>query len=479
VTPFRGGNGKEIMQKQGRIRQYDSKINAISRLVDSGIIWLTFIASLDLLAVEWIGLYLPIVFLSIILFNFFAESQDAYRSWRGVALKDELSAILFSWLSAICILILIDVFVFEVKVYREPFILCWIILTPVQLVSWHAIVRGSLGFFRAKGFNTRKVAIIGATPLGARLKKAFGRMAWSGFSFVGFYDDRKINENDRRLADAVIVGDIDQLVIDCKSGAIDTVYITLAMSAELRIKKLTEALADSTASVYLVPDLFTFNLLNSRWVDYQGITAISIYETPFAGADSTLKRLEDIVLSSIILVIIALPMLFIALAVKMTSPGPILFKQQRYGADGREIEVWKFRSMTVQDNGNHIKQATKGDARITPFGAFIRKTSLDELPQFFNVLTGRMSIVGPRPHAVAHNEEYRNKIQGYMLRHKVKPGITGLAQISGFRGETDTLDKMEGRIEHDLKYIQTWSIRLDLKIIFLTFFKGFVGKNAY
>jgi len=251
------------------------------------------------------------------------------------------------------------------------------------------------------------------------------------------------------------------------------------MSAEQRIKKLTEQLADSTASVYLVPDLFTFNLLNSRWVDYQGITAISIYETPFAGIDSYLKRLEDIVLSTLILLLIALPMLVIAIIIKLTSAGPVIFKQKRYGADGSEILVWKFRSMTVQDNGEHIKQATKGDARITPFGAFIRKTSLDELPQFFNVLAGRMSIVGPRPHAVAHNEEYRKKIQGYMLRHKVKPGITGLAQINGYRGETDTLDKMEGRVHYDLKYIQTWAISLDLKIIFLTIFKGFTDRNAY
>jgi putative colanic acid biosynthesis UDP-glucose lipid carrier transferase len=228
-----------------------------------------------------------------------------------------------------------------------------------------------------------------------------------------------------------------------------------------------------------VPDLFTFNLLNSRWVDYQGITAISIYETPFAGLDSVLKRLEDIVLSIIILILISPIMLLIALLIKLTSPGPVLFYQDRYGADGHQIKVRKFRSMTTVENGAEIKQATKGDKRMTPLGAFLRKTSLDELPQFFNTLFGSMSIVGPRPHAVAHNEEYRKKIQGYMLRHKVKPGITGLAQINGFRGETDTLDKMEGRIRYDLEYIQAWSIALDLKIIFLTIFKGFVNKNAY
>ncbi|MEW5058155.1 MAG: undecaprenyl-phosphate glucose phosphotransferase [Cycloclasticus sp.] len=468
------------MTGQGKIRRYDSKINAISRLIDSAIIFLTFVSVLAVSQVDWTGAYLPAVFGAIILFSFFAESQDAYRSWRGIGMRAEVDAVLFSWVMSVLLLVIVDLLIFNSHVYEQVFMRAWLLLVPVELICWHALVRAVLRYFRSKGYNTRQVAIVGATPLGERLRQMFQRMDWSGLTFVGYYDDRVKVSADRRLADdAVVIGNIAQLVDDCKSGKVDTVYITLAMSAELRIKKLTEKLANSTASVYLVPDLFTFNLLNSRWVDYQGITAISIYETPFAGVDSLLKRLEDIVLSALILILISLPMLIIACIIKLTSAGPVFFKQKRYGADGREIRVWKFRSMTVQDDGAHVKQATKGDARITPFGAFIRKTSLDELPQFFNVLTGRMSIVGPRPHAVAHNEEYREKIQGYMLRHKVKPGITGLAQISGFRGETDTLDKMEGRVLHDLRYIQTWSIRLDLKIIFLTVFKGFVDKNAY
>jgi len=467
------------MTGQGKIRQYDSKINAISRLIDSAIIFLTFVSVLAVSQVDWTGAYLPAVFGAIILFSFFAESQDAYRSWRGTGMRAEIDAVLFSWVMSILLLVIVDLLVLDSHIYEKLFMQAWMLIVPVELICWHALVRAVLRYFRSKGYNTRQVAIVGATSLGERLRLMFKRMDWSGLTFVGYYDDRVKVSADRRLTDDAVVGNIAQLVDDCKSGKVDTVYITLAMSAELRIKKLTEKLANSTASVYLVPDLFTFNLLNSRWVDYQGITAISIYETPFAGVDSLLKRLEDIVLSALILILIALPMLVIACIIKLTSAGPVFFKQKRYGADGREIRVWKFRSMTVQDDGAHVKQATKGDARITPFGAFIRKTSLDELPQFFNVLTGRMSIVGPRPHAVAHNEEYREKIQGYMLRHKVKPGITGLAQISGFRGETDTLDKMEGRVLHDLRYIQTWSIRLDLKIIFLTVFKGFMDKNAY
>lgn len=469
------------MKRQGKIRQYDTKINAIARLADSAIIFLTFVSIVDILAVDWMPLYLPVVLIAMVLFNFFAESQDAYRSWRGTGIRAEISAVLFSWVMTVVSLILADWLVFETDIYYATLMQTWLVVVPIQLIAWHAVVRVMLSYFRSKGHNSRQVAIVGATPLGNRLRQAFQDMDWSGLKFVGYYDDRADVSGDRRLdGEGVnIVGGTEQLISDCKSGAVDTVYITISMSAEKRIKTLTEKLADSTASVYFVPDLFTFNLLNSRWVDYQGITAVSIYETPFAGLDSLLKRMEDIVLSTIILTLITPIMLIVAFAIKLTSPGPVLFKQTRYGADGDEIKVWKFRSMTTQDNGEHIQQATKGDPRITPFGAFMRKTSLDELPQFFNALSGSMSIVGPRPHAVAHNEEYREKIQGYMLRHKVKPGITGLAQINGFRGETDTLDKMEGRVHYDLKYIQTWSIGLDLKIIFLTIFKGFVNKNAY
>ena len=468
-------------QGQGKIRRYDSKVNAISRLVDSGIILLTFLALIDLFHVEWQPLYIWGILFSILLFNFFAELQDAYRSWRGTQVKEEIISVLTSWLAAVATLILVDLIFIKSAFYSDYSIAVWIIATPIELISWHVVVRMLLRVVRKKGFNTRNVAILGWTELGLRLEDAFKEMDWSGYRFNGYYDDRT-GERLAKKPDGetlVLKGDLPQLIADCKAGTIDTVYITLAMSAEKRIKQVAEMLADTTASVYLVPDIFTFNLLNSRWVDFQGITAISIYETPFAGLNSVVKRIEDIVLSFLILLIISVPMLLIAIGIKSTSKGPVFFKQSRYGIDGENIKVWKFRSMTVSEDGDKVVQATQGDSRITEFGGFLRRTSLDELPQFFNSLTGSMSIVGPRPHAVAHNEEYRQQIQGYMLRHKVKPGITGLAQINGFRGETDTLDKMEGRVRYDLRYIQTWSLSLDLKIIFLTIFKGFKHKNAY
>ena len=199
----------------------------------------------------------------------------------------------------------------------------------------------------------------------------------------------------------------------------------------------------------------------------------------FTGTNNIVKRISDLVLASGILLMLLPVMMVIALCVKLTSPGPIIFKQRRYGLDGEEIVVYKFRSMTVMEDGGKVTQATKGDMRLTKIGGFLRSSSLDELPQFFNVLQGRMSIVGPRPHAVAHNELYRKQIKGYMLRHKVKPGITGWAQVNGLRGETETLDKMKARIEFDLEYLRRWSLMFDLWIIFQTVRMVIKRDNAY
>jgi putative colanic acid biosynthesis UDP-glucose lipid carrier transferase len=249
---------------------------------------------------------------------------------------------------------------------------------------------------------------------------------------------------------------------------INIVYITLPMTRHPRILELLEILKDSTVSIYFVPDLFVFDLIQARVHMLNGYPVVAVRESPFFGVRSLIKRLSDIVISSVILLLIWPVLLLVALGVKLMSPGPIIFKQRRYGLDGKEILVYKFRSMTVTEDGDKTyKQVTKNDPRVPPFGHFMRKTSLDELPQFFNVLEGSMSIVGPRPHAVAVNEQYRRLIPGYMVRHKVKPGITGWAQVNGFRGGDD-LDSMRHRIEYDLEYLRHWSLRLDLNIILKT-----------
>lgn len=352
----------------------------------------------------------------------------------------------------------------------------WFILSSTSLCLWRVVLHIILSEFRHRGINVRHAAIAGSSTLAQSLAARFELNTWMGVKVNAFYDDKtSLNE----INGCPVINSIDQLIDDAKKNKFDRVYIALSMADQDTIKKIIDGLSDSTCNVFLIPDVFVFDLMNSRQTSIDGLPAIGIYDTPFTLFDSVIKRGFDICAGLAILSLIALPMLLIALAVKSTSKGPIIFKQLRYGLDGKPIYVWKFRSMSSMDNGAVVKQATKGDTRITPLGSFLRRTSLDELPQFINVLQGQMSIVGPRPHAVAHNEEYRKLIKGYMLRHKVKPGITGWAQINGWRGETDTLDKMEKRVEYDLAYIRNWTVWLDVKIVFLTVFKGFVDKNAY
>ena len=469
-------------KNSGVIRQHENKLNALHRLIDSLIIATTLWLCSHFYLSTWDIYSTTAIFLSIICYQFFAEASGLYRSSRGISLMKKATKISFIWLSAALTLMLIAYLAHIPVYYNWELYLTWILLTPIELISWHAVIQMFLNYVRSQGGNSRSTAIVGTTQLGMRLEKIFNDHPEMGFNMIGFYDDR-VDESDpsRRVNSKTSIynGSTQQAIEDARSGKIDILYITLPLRAEKRIKELVDKLADTTVSVNFVPDLFTFDLLNSQWSNIHGIPVVSIYDSPFYGVDGLAKRLSDIIIGSAILLLIALPMLLIALGIKLTSKGPVIFKQKRYGLGGHEIIVWKFRSMTVCENGDQVTQARKDDMRITRFGSFLRRTSLDELPQFINVLQGHMSIVGPRPHASSHNEYYRTLIHGYMLRHKVKPGITGLAQISGYRGETDTIDKMEKRIEKDLEYIQNWSLFSDLKIIFLTIFKGFTGKQAY
>ncbi len=349
-----------------------------------------------------------------------------------------------------------------------------------MLVVNRGVIRWIQRMLRQKGLNTRRYAIVGVNELGFQLAQNIRECEELGLRFVGFYDDRptdRVAAIPRGLGRRV--GKLDELIEHARQRQVDMIYVTFPMRAEQRIKKILDRLSDTTASVYLVPDFFVFELLHSRWTSINGLPVVSIFENPFYGVDGLVKRVLDTCLAGLFLAIAAIPMLIVAISVKLTSPGPVFFRQKRYGLDGREILVWKFRTMRVCEDGPQVRQATKDDPRVTKVGAFLRKTSLDELPQLFNVIEGNMSLVGPRPHASAHNETFRKMVRGYMLRHKVKPGITGLAQVNGCRGETDTLSKMEKRIEYDHRYIREWSLWMDLKILFKTFFVVCSTRNAY
>jgi len=361
---------------------------------------------------------------------------------------------------------------------NDQILLTWAIMTPILLlaaqVSTHAITRR----FSQQRDRVRKTVIVGVTDLGLLLAKKLREDPLLGNEILGFFEERE----DSRLPNncgEVILGKTDVLAEFVATQDVSVVYITLPMTRHPRILDLLEKLRDSTVSIYFVPDLFVFDLIQARFDTLHGIPLVAVCESPFYGARRILKRLSDILLSTLILLSIWPVMLVVGIGVKLTSPGPAIFKQRRYGLDGKEILVYKFRSMTVTEDGDTTyTQVTKEDARVTPFGAFIRKTSLDELPQFFNVLQGSMSVVGPRPHAVAVNEQYRKLIPGYMVRHKVKPGITGWAQVNGFRGGDD-LDSMTLRIQYDLEYLRHWSMSLDLSIIFKTFFVFLRDGRAY
>lgn len=406
------------------------------------------------------------------------KAVGLYRSFRGEPLAGEIPRILLGWSIAIGILLLCGYATKTSEMFPRSVVFLWFVCVPPLMVGSYVFTRLSLRYFRSQGLNTRNAVIAGAGLLGRRLSKEIVSSPYLGIELAGFFDDRKSSQFQQTLP-APLLGSLDELADHVRTHRVDSIYITLPMRSEGRVIKLIDELRDSTASVYFVPDIFIFNLIQSGVQEVNGIPMLGIWETPFYGLRGALKRTSDIIIATLILILISPFMAAIAIGVKMSSPGPVLFKQRRYGLNGQEIVVYKFRSMTVAEDGDHVVQATRNDKRITPLGGFLRRTSLDELPQFINVLQGRMSIVGPRPHAVAHNEEYRKLISGYMQRHKVKPGITGLAQVNGLRGETDTLDKMERRVRYDLYYVKKWSLWLDLKIIFKTIFTVLKDENAY
>ncbi len=354
----------------------------------------------------------------------------------------------------------------------------WLWLAPVSQALAHLALRQAAPqLLRLQG-TPRRAVIVGMNPQGAALADRISGSAYAGMELLGFFDDR----GDERRSSATpqrLLGKLGDLAAYVKQHRVQSIYLSLPMASRPRILEVLDGLKDTTASIYFVPDMFVTDLIQGRSDSVCGVTVISVCDTPFRGFNGFVKRASDIALALLILLLIAPVMLVIAALVKLGSPGPVIFRQRRYGLDGEQIWVYKFRSMAVTQDGPDIPQAKRGDARITPLGAFLRKTSLDELPQFINVLQGRMSIVGPRPHAVAHNELYRTLIKGYMVRHKVRPGITGWAQVNGQRGETDTLDKMQARIDFDLDYLRNWSLQLDLYIIFKTVRLVFKDSAAY
>jgi putative colanic acid biosynthesis UDP-glucose lipid carrier transferase len=387
-----------------------------------------------------------------------------------------LSKLLFEWSLLVGILLFLAFALKASESYSRTVILTWFMITPALLVGASQLTRHLVKRTSKDETRSRTFAIIGANEVGQELSRRLASKDSTGFA--GYFDDRSLDRLPGIEAEQ-LVGKLSDVYAFAKKNPLQAVYIALPVWGSPRMIQLVSQLRDTTASIYIVPDLSAFELIQARFVDIDGIPAVSICDTPIQGKCAVIKRTTDLVLGSIALTLLSPLMVGIAAAIKLTSRGPVLFKQRRYGLDGEEILIYKFRSMKVLEDGPQVMQATRGDFRLTKIGGFLRRTSLDELPQLLNVVQGTMSLVGPRPHAVAHNEQYRKLIDGYMIRHKMKPGITGWAQVNGLRGETETIDKMQKRVEFDLDYLRQWSIWLDLKILIRTAVAVTRDPNAY
>jgi len=448
-----------------------SVTSLIAAFLEPGITVLTFIATT--LAFDE-RMERPALTLCLLVFALTFPGRNRFRdSLLGAAVDIASSCVVLLAILALCAYATRSFHFFENDV-----LLVWAVATP--LLQWLATWIGRTVALKhaARPGSRRTAVIVGASALGVKVARALQEGDSHGVDFLGYFDDRTDGRIDA-AAKARVLGSLAEVAAYTSQHGIREVYITLPLGSQPRIVALLEQLQGTTASLFFVPDVFGISIIQGRLQDMNGVPVVGICETPFTGTNELVKRMSDLILGTLILILISPLLLVIAIGIKLSSPGPVIFKQRRNGLDGDEIVVYKFRSMTTVEDGPVVRQARRNDPRITPFGAFLRRSSLDELPQFINVLQGTMSIVGPRPHAVTHNAEYRQIIKAYMVRHKVKPGITGWAQVNGQRGETDTVEKMRTRVEYDLEYLRNWSLGLDLRIIATTVRLLFFDRHAY
>ena len=417
-----------------------------------------------------------LIFLTVNVFS----ALSVYKGWRGKSLFTELALLTASWLAVI---LTISTLTFITKTgaeYSREWAAWTFGITYFIFVSYRIVSRYIIRHLQKSGYNQKQVIIIGAGHLGQRASLSMQQQSWAGLIPIAFFDDARHGMTYNGIQVEGSTKDVIAFIENKrKTNPVDQVWIALPLRAQQVIEDLERSLQDTATKVYFIPDLFGFNLASYTVDEMVGLPVMNMSAPPISSWSATLKRTEDLIVSTIALLLLSPLFLTTAILIKKDSPGPVFFKQRRYGLDGREILVWKFRSMTTTDNGENVKQAGRNDARVTKIGAFLRKSSIDELPQLINVLLGSMSLVGPRPHAVAHNEFYRTKVQGYMSRHQMRPGITGWAQVNGSRGETAEVKDMQERIRYDLEYIKNWSIPLDIRIILMTFKTVLNTKDTY
>jgi putative colanic acid biosynthesis UDP-glucose lipid carrier transferase len=422
------------------------------------------------------GYYLALCVLVFLLSSRLLVDVDVFTPSTVQVLANASRTVIVGWAGVVGIVLFLGYAAGMDDHFHDQVILSWITVTPLLILASVKIARVALLRVSSARTAGRAAVIVGANYLGRVFAAQIRENPHLGVHVTGFFDDRS---PERIGVSNGLIGKLADVPGYVKAHGVHCVYISLPMTAQLRVLRLMQELCDTTASVYFIPDYFAFDLIQAGFDNLAGMPVVAIRETPLYGLNAVVKRAMDLTLSAAVVALTSPVMLAIAIAIKLDSTGPVLFRQRRYGMDGSELVVLKFRTMRVCEDGDRIVQARPDDPRVTPLGAFLRRNSLDELPQFFNVLRGNMSVVGPRPHAIAHNEQYRRLIPGYMLRHKVRPGITGWAQINGFRGETRTVEEMRERVELDLDYLNNWSPLLDLWIIIRTFLSGWRSGRAY
>jgi len=428
------------------------------------------------------GRSLSLQFWALALVTFLASSQilsplDIRQAPAAGRTRRAAPRILLEWSCVAAILFFLGI-EFNAHLPRDVLV-AWYAITPIAMLIVDRLSVPLAKWLAADQSAAERYVIIGANDVGLELARRIDQSQGGGtfFGFLDYRDSARLpTAVQKQLAASRSADDFADIV---RRNAITRVYLALPLSTAPRIEALIKALRDTTASIYFVPNVFAFDLVQPRCVEINGMPAFSICDSPIQGMSAFWKRAFDLGLASTVLLLFWPVFAAIAGAIKLSSPGPAIFKQRRYGLNGEEILVYKFRTMTVCEDGPIVAQASREDRRVTSIGALLRRTSMDELPQVFNVLEGKMSFVGPRPHAVAHNEEYRKLICGYMIRHKVRPGITGWAQVNGLRGETATVEKMQRRIQYDLEYLNNWSFKMDLEIIARTAVTVLGHRNAY
>lgn len=395
-----------------------------------------------------------------------------YRSWRGVGPGAELLRIALAWGAVTALVLLWGWAIKANEDFSRLWTAGWFAAALVLMAGSRLVVRAALGYVRARGLDHRSVVIIGATAVGARVLAATRNNPWLGMDVEGYVSTQYDHPN---ATDAPCLGDFDSFLKKLRSNPPDQIWVALPLRAEAMIERLLDATADISTAVRLVPDMLGYELINHEASSIAGVPVITLRGSRVVGHSRVLKAIEDRVLASVILLLVSPLMLLLALGVKLSSPGPVFYRQRRVGLDGREFDMLKFRSMPIDVEKDGVRWGNAKAKQTTAFGRFIRASSLDELPQFINVLKGELSIVGPRPERPVFVNEFKKSIPGYMHKHLVKGGITGWAQINGWRGDTD----LAKRIECDLFYIGHWSLWLDMKIIALTPLALIKRTNAY